>query len=217
MKKNHLTIIGIAILVIVAGSVYYFANVDSLGYNISNWVQDESNAGQWKVDIALNFADGTTKYIDSPEALSVTYLTTEMVSAVWYLHAIAMTPDQEPYDWDEVQIDLFDLGTFELGITVSNGIYTQTITPEIAGFDNYIYITVDDWSVAEGWTWATIFEYTIDFDDIFDVSDPSGTYTLTYTPTGVIYYKGLSSYGDGPWTSINVPSSTEFIIEYTNI
>jgi len=207
--------------VIIGAAAYAY-----IGYGTSEGITDWSQGnignidGKWKVNIKLTFDDGTSEFyndIKEDSALTVLYGGSEVTKVTWYLEALAETPSNADA-WDSVDLDLGVDATLSLKTEIIQGANTYwSNTDNFPVYDSTYHMMDIDTGI-----WVGVCSHEVNLETATD-GISSGLYSIKFTPSGTIFYRGVDYPGDeynpgedpiktGDWVEGDLPAAAEFAI-----
>lgn len=192
IKHIGITLLAVAVVVIVSLTVYY-----NIGGKLPTpWNENETVSGAWNEDVILTYSDGTNDSLNSLLAsrdrpFSVQYLGMDVVSITYIISASSTGTEFTTCN--------VDISSFSIHKTVSDNVYAETET-----YSGAKYLTVNGGQ-------ETLCSTTISIDDVL-YGHPSGEYTVSFTPTGSIIYRGENGY-DSDWYTATLPSGCSIVVD----
>jgi len=220
MKKMMILVLAVALVAVIG---YFYVTTTSSADNEFDLDIDDDLEVIAKIDLTLNFPDGTSKTITGVNGapLSVEYDGVAYDSVTWRMKAKATNTGEEPFDELEFNLNPSTAGytftDFNLDSIIQYNMGDQQWRQhwaENTEATNQIITLIPD-----SGSWTTMYEHTIYFDTIFDSGDdPSYSYKVVFDPSGYCIWRGHNDGGYTEWQEASLGSQNmacEYLIDLT--
>jgi len=193
-------VVGIIAIVTIICTVAYFAIEDKwfTPWDDDNGITDIS--GSWGEKVVITYTDGSTDslkmLIDRPWPLDVYYEGKQITEIWYYMYASAIGEG-----YTTCNIDLSSL-IIEETISPIGHLYTFNIGDY--WLDQTCYLPLDGVEITLG-------SDGLDIDSILSEGFEGG-YTITFTPTGSVKYRGENG-GTGEWVTADLPVGVSISVD----
>jgi len=188
--------LGIGIIVVVSFATFYYAIGSEWP---TDWNDNANVSGSWGEEVVITYADGSTdslKLLMDRPSLEVQY----MGMAISYIdYSISGYATGSEFTTCNVDVTMFAVHS------------RVTFEPyEIPVFmDDYQFH--ENWYIPVGGSTETLMTTRVNIDSILSGLD-SGEYSVLFSPSGYIRYRGEGPY-DSDWFDATIPSGISLIVD----